>query len=285
MKRISTIVCALFFGCSLFFGCDKIEGPYYEVLNDEEVTVDFPDIDPSTVYRKMLIEEFTGHRCTNCPAGHQILDNLHQQYGDTLVAVGIHFGTLAKPVGSTFSYDFRTDAGTEIGNYYNIDAIPAAIVNRNDKTGGWPREQWGSVLRDVDRSKVMAALQIINEVDENMTLKANVKVTMLENYENPLRIVIFVLEDGIVKPQKDGSEDVLEYTHNHVLRAALTAPFGDPLYNSLGNWSAGDTETYAASITMGETDWIPENCYVVAFLYDDINQDVIQVETAKVVGE
>jgi hypothetical protein len=36
---------------------------------------------------------------------------------------------------------------------------------------------------------------------------------------------------------------------------------------------------------MADTDWTPENCSVVAFLYDPINNDVLQVETATVVGD
>lgn len=285
MKKITTIVCALLLGCLILAGCDKIEGEYYEIVNNEIVTVSFPDVDPSAVYRKVLIEEFTGHRCTNCPQGHQVLESLHEQYGDTLVAVGIHYGTLAKPLGSTFSYDFRTEAGSRIGDAFGIDAIPSAIVNRHDEPGGWPREQWASVIRDIDRTQVPAAVQLINEYDaDNIKLKANVKVTMLKDYPNSLRIVIFVLEDGIVKPQKDGNQDILDYTHNHVLRAALTDPFGYPLRGSAGDWHAGDTETYAVSVNMGDTDWVPENCSVVAFLYDVLGEDVLQVETAKVVG-
>lgn len=286
MKKITTVVCTLVFACCLLAACDKIEGNYYEIVNQEEVTVTFPDIDPATVYRKMLVEEFTGHRCTNCPQGHQILDNLHQQYGDTLVTVGIHYGSLAKPSGSKFSYDFRTEAGNEIGDDYVIDAIPAAIMNRNDKTGGWMRDQWANVIRDIDRSQVPAAVQIINQYDDaSMTLKANVKVTMLQDYTNPLRIVIFVLEDGIVKPQKDGSEDIDDYVHNHVLRAALTDPFGFTLANGKLDWSSGDTATYAVSIGMADYDWNPENCSVVAFLLDPLKNDVLQVETATVVGD
>lgn len=287
MKKITSFVYALFLGCLLFAGCDKIEGDtFYEIVNNEDVTVTFPDVDPATVFRKVLIEEFTAHRCTNCPEGHQTLESLHQQYGDTLVAVGIHYGTLAKPLGSTFSYDFRTEAGTRIGDAYNINAMPSAIVNRNNEPGGWPREQWNSVIRDVDRSQVYAAVQLINEYDAgNKKLKANVKVTMLKDYATSLRLVLFVLEDGIVKPQKDGSEDVLDYTHNHVLRAALTDPFGYPLRSSAGDWKAGDTDIYAASIDLSNTDWVPENCSVVAFLYDAIGEDVLQVETAKVVGQ
>ena len=280
------MVFALILGLSLFMGCDKVEDPFFEVVNNEDVTVTFPDIDPSAVYRKMLIEEFTGHRCTNCPDGHQVLESLHQKYGDTLVAVGIHYGALAKPLGTKFSYDFRTAAGNEIGDRYNIDAIPAAIVNRNEKEGGWSRDMWANVLLDVDRSQVPAAVQLINEYDaSSKNLKANVKVTMLQDYASQLRLVVFVLEDGIVKPQKDGNQDIDDYVHNHVLRAALTDPFGYPLRSSEANWTAGDSETFAASIEFANTDWVPENCHVVAFLYDPTNSDVIQVETADVVGD
>lgn len=269
----------------LFTTCDKIEEPFYIIPDVEDVTVTFPELDPSTVYRKILFEEFTGHRCTNCPDGHQKLEELQERYGDTLVAVGIHFGALAKPVGETFSYDFRTEAGNEIGEAYAIDAIPAAIVNRNDKEGGWPRSQWLSVVPSVDRSQVFAAIQMINEYDEaSKVLKANVKVTMLNNYNNSLNLVLMLIEDGIVKPQKDGDHDVLDYVHNHVLRTSLTDPFGFALHNGSAFWMAGNEETYASSINFSDKDWNPANCSVVAFLLDPINLEVLQVEKLEVMS-
>ena len=269
----------------LFTTCDKIDEPFYIIPEDEDVTVDFPELDPSSVYRKILFEEFTGHRCTNCPDGHLKLEELQERYGDTLVAVGIHFGALAKPVGETFSYDFRTEAGNRIGEAYAIDAIPAAIINRNDKEGGWPRSQWLSVVPTIDRTKATAAIQMINEYDEfSKTLKANVKVTMLENYNASLSLVLLLIEDGIVKPQKDGEHDVLDYVHNHVLRANFTDPFGYVLRNGSVDWTAGEELTYASTINFSETDWNPANCSVVAFLLDPINMNVLQVEKLEVIS-
>ncbi|MCR4827087.1 MAG: Omp28 family outer membrane lipoprotein [Bacteroidales bacterium] len=284
MKRIFlNIIAFVCMACFLLAGCDKIEGDFYQIVQNEDVTVTFPDINPDEVYRKILVEEFTGHRCTNCPQGHQTLESLHQQYGDTLVTVGIHYGALAKPFGSMFSYDFRTEVGNQIGDAFSIDGIPAAIVNRVDKNGGWPREQWASVLRDVDRSKVSAAVQLINEYDvASKTLKANVKVTTLKAIDHQLRLILFVVEDDIVKPQKDGNQDIENYVHNHVLRCALTDAFGFVLTN--GSWNPGDSETYAASISFDGHDWIPENCQVVAALLDPITSEVLQVEKAKVVN-
>lgn len=283
MKRIFlNIIAFVCMACLLLAGCDKIEGDFYQIVQNEDVTVTFPDINPDEVYRKILVEEFTGHRCTNCPQGHQTLESLHQQYGDTLVTVGIHYGALAKPFGSVFSYDFRTEAGNQIGDAYSIDGIPAAIVNRTDKDGGWPREQWASVVRAVDRSKVYAAVQLINEYDAaSKTLKANAKVTTLKTIDHQLRLILFVVEDGIVKPQKDGNQDIEDYVHNHVLRCALTDVFG---YVLNGSWVANDSETYAASVSFDGHDWNPENCQVVAALLDPITSEVLQVEKANVVN-
>lgn len=284
MKRIFlNIIAFVCMACLLLSGCDKIEGDIYQIVQNEDVTVSFPDINPDEVYRKILVEEFTGHRCTNCPQGHQTLESLHQQYRDTLVTVGIHYGALAKPFGSMFSYDFRTEVGNQIGDAFSIDGIPAAIVNRMDKSGGWPREQWASVLRDVDRSKVSAAVQLINEYDTaSKSLKANAKVTTLKAIDHQLRLILFVVEDGIVKPQKDGNQDIENYVHNHVLRCALTDAFGFVLTN--GSWNPGDSETYAASISFDGHDWIPENCQVVAALLDPITSEVLQVEKVNVVN-
>lgn len=284
MKRLFlNIIAFVCMACLLLAGCDKIEGDFYQIVQNEDVTVTFPDINPDEVYRKILVEEFTGHRCTNCPQGHQTLESLHQQYGDTLVTVGIHYGALAKPFGSVFSYDFRTEAGNQIGDAYGIDGIPAAIVNRQNVQGGWPREQWASVIKGLDRSNVRAAVQLINEFDEaSKTLKANVKVTTLKAIDHQLRIVLFVLEDGIVKPQKDGNQDIEDYVHNHVLRCALTDAFGYVLAKD--SWNSGDSETYAASVSFDGHDWDPVNCQVVAALFDPNISQVLQVEKANVIN-
>ena len=96
MKKINLIVTLAILLCA-FVSCDKIEGPYITPDESVETNVEFPDIDPNNVFRKVLIEEYTGHRCTNCPDGHRELASLHERYGDTLVAIGIHAGTFALP--------------------------------------------------------------------------------------------------------------------------------------------------------------------------------------------
>ena len=47
--------------------------------------------------RVVLIEEFTGKGCTQCPKGSRELENLLTLFPDNLVAVSIHAGPFANP--------------------------------------------------------------------------------------------------------------------------------------------------------------------------------------------
>lgn len=281
MKKIFVFITVL--SAILFFGCDKIEGPYLVPSENEEVTVTFPDLDVSSVYRKVLIEEYTGHHCMNCPTGHQKLEELHEIFGDTLVAVGIHAGPLAAPnAAEGYPYDFRTEVGNDLKQEFAIDGIPAAIINRYPEPGGWGIARWLSKINAVDRSKPLAAIQLINEYNaQTGMLKANAQVTLLEPCSNQLRLAFYLIEDGIVKPQLNGTEYIENYVHNHVLRASLNGTYGT-LLNTNGYLETGKGYTLAHKINMSGHDWNPANCTVVAILYDRTAGDVLQVEVQKV---
>ena len=279
----NTFVFMTILASMLFFGCDRIESPYLTLSETEEVTVDFPDLDINSVYRKVLIEEFTGHRCLNCPTGHQKLEELHGLFGDTLVIVGIHAGALAAPnEGEGYPYDFRTEVGNELAQEFNIDGIPAAIINRYPQAGGWGPARWLTKINAVDRSKPLAAIQLINEYNaQTGMLKANAQVTLLEPCSNQLRLAFYLIEDGIVKPQLNGAEYIENYVHNHVLRASLNGTYGT-LLNTNGYLETGKGYTLAHKINLSGHDWAPAHCTVVAILYDRTAGEVLQVETQKV---
>ena len=274
---MKNIIIALVISAGFMIACDRIEGPYIIPSEVEEVTVEFPPLDPSSVFRKLLIEEYTGHCCPNCPDGHEELDRLHGIFQDTLVIVGIHAGPLAAPqtTDANFSYDFRTDVGNELRSFFNIDGIPVAIINRKKDIISPAR--WQSKLAAEDRTP-KAAIQLVNQYANN-TLKVNAKVTMLQDYPNPVRLSLFLIEDNIIKPQLKHSETILDYTHKHVLRAGLNGTFGDMLTGD-GILQKDSAYTYGRSITFAGHDWNPDNCSVVAILHykDEKKGEVLQVE-------
>ncbi|MBO7492332.1 MAG: Omp28 family outer membrane lipoprotein [Bacteroidales bacterium] len=279
MKKTPYIIIA-FFALFLTYSCDRVEGPYVVISDQDEVTVEFPDLDPASVYRKVLIEEYTGHRCPNCPAGHDKLEDLITRFGDTLIPVCIHATSLAQPT-TEFPDNLMSETGTELATEWQIDGIPAAVINRANEPMGSIPARWLSKVNAVDRSHVPAAIQLINQYGEDGLLKVNAKVTMLESHDSPLRLSLFIVENDIVSPQINGTETIENYVHNHVLRGSINGTYGQ-LLNGTGELTAGESYLYAKSFSFVGTNWKPAHCNVVAILYDKNNYDVLQVEICPV---
>lgn len=269
-------------GC-LSNACDKIEEPYITMSDEQPVTVEFPALDPNAVSRKILLEEYTGHRCSNCPKGHAKIEELHNIFGDTLIAVGIHATPLAAPSpGEGYTYDFRTETGNTLADEYHINFIPRGIVNRGMEENGLPVSRWESKIKDADRTPV-AAIQMIdqfNMADDNM-LKINVRVTVLRGGISPMSLSLFMVEDSIVQPQLNGDERIDDYVHNHVLRGGLNGDYGVPLSGS-GTWKDESVWTYGYRVDFNGKDWNPDHCSVVAILLDKETHEVLQVEKVPV---
>jgi hypothetical protein len=273
-KTILFIVIAL-----CFVACDKIESPYLTPSHHEDVDVVFPDLDPSTVYRKVLFDEYTGHTCIGCPEGHTILEQMLTQYGDTLVAVGIHANWFAEPEAGLFSYDFRTPTGEQLYLDYHISNNPQAIINRSG--AALDKSVWTSEMHNADRT-LHAAIQMINQYNEaNQSLKINTKTTLLEDYDQAVQLSLLLVEDHIVKPQKFSDHIDTFYVHNHVLRAGINGNYGERI-SAGGLVSKDSSYLYGYTLDFGGTDWVPENCSVIAILLDESSKKVLQVEKAKV---
>ena len=91
-KIISILVTGLIVSV---YSCDKIEGPTRESVS-VDTTCQFTE-DNSVPEKKVLVEDYTGHNCGNCPAGGVILnDSMRAKYGDRMVAIAVHAGDYAK---------------------------------------------------------------------------------------------------------------------------------------------------------------------------------------------
>lgn len=289
MKKIQIISFIFILGI-FFFACDEIEKPYLPIVGDNEeegevtVTVTFPELTPANLYRKVLVEEYTGHKCTNCPTGHAKLDEMFGLYGDTIVAIGVHAGPLAS-TDEEYPYNFVTPQGTQLFNDFNIPQIPLAIMSRvryNANSWGSPINKWIDHFNMVDRSKNSAAIQLINEYNPTaQTITTYAKVTILEEIVNKVQFCVVVTENGIVKPQLNAGVIVPDYTHNHVLRGSLNGNYGVPL-TSNGLVVNGETYLKGYRVSLRNRDWVASNCSIVAYLIDMETKEIIQATEAKV---
>ena len=90
-------------------------------------------VKPAEVGRAILIEDFTGQKCINCPTGTEIINSIVETYGEeNVIAVGIHSGPLGF-AGNSKTVGLMTDTGNE---YYtrwdkeNKMGQPWVIFNR-----------------------------------------------------------------------------------------------------------------------------------------------------------
>ncbi len=83
----------------------------------------------------LLLEEFTGHLCVNCPEATILAHDLKTTYGEQLLLLSIHAGDLAEPATAPFDADFLTTPGTAIYNHFAPLGVPTGMINRTEYQG------------------------------------------------------------------------------------------------------------------------------------------------------
>lgn len=206
--------------------------------------------------QKVLVEEFTGQFCPNCPLGHLALDNIKSLYGENAVIVSIHAGDQAF---DDPDYGLKTAEGDVYAAAYNMDAYPFAVVNRNKANVMSDRSQWQGAVFNAARTAPKAGIQLLAHiVDDAIVVESNLKSRL-----EPLSAYyqVWVTEDDIVAMQDNNGEYLMDYVHNHVYRASVNGIGGEAVSIS----EEGTTLTH--TIALNEK-WNRDNLNIVAFLHD-----------------
>jgi hypothetical protein len=259
--------------------CDIIDDPFQDVG-----PIDTSGTGDTIEYkRKALLEDYTGHTCVNCPEATEEAFNLKENiYGDQLIIMAVHVGSFADPVGPLYLYDFRTTAGNELNAVFGVTAFPNGLVNRKEVSGSKiiPFGSWGTVAGDILALPPDAGMKIKNSYNattRNMTIEVDVKYwnELTGNYS----IALYLTEDSIIKPQKDDRlappYNDTNYVHMHALRGAINTTWGESL--STGTMAAGSTFTKNFLFHLDPA-WNEQHCNVVAIIYDEATDEIIQAE-------
>jgi hypothetical protein len=249
-------------------------------------------ISDSTTMRNVLVEDYTGHTCGNCPGAAIILDSIINDNPGRIVPMAVHAGTtFAAPVAG-FTTDFETSTGTAWDTYFDISSgfgNPCGMVDRFGPTvsvkpqydGSWK----DSVTADLLQSNIVN-IKITNTYrDSARTLSTTVTSTFLQASSNNYLLNVVVTEDSVIDVQKDyalGTHDTVpNYVFNHVLRASFNGTWGDTLAKApVINTSY--TKSYTLALGTSENSsgikniLVDKHCHVVAFIYDAITLNVVQ---------
>lgn len=265
----------------LFGACDKIEEPF---LEESGGAGPGPDIK----LKKVVLEEFTGHLCVNCPEATQLARDLKVVYGDQLVLISVHAGDLAVPGEAPYDADYLTPAGTDIFNYYDPVGVPTGVVSRSDYEGSVTlfKDQWEPAIQALLEQDPVIYMDIETEYNEgNRNLNIHVHAEFLADHGEAVNLSILITESGVISAQKNDMAsigdvpDILNYEHQHLLRKAVNGTWGDLLTETV---VGGTTMTKDYSLTL-DNGWDAENISVVALAIDSDTYYVIQAEETHII--
>ncbi len=263
MKKIQLTIWTL--TVLLLAACDNVSP-------DERLTY----VEPPEVGRAVLIEDFTGQYCVNCPRATEEIERLVEQYGDSVViAVAIHSGPFSKQKGE--ASPLYTTVGDDYFNHWGLSGQPVGLVDRLYGPAPFSYTDWGAgVNYEIGFKAPVSFLVDADYDDETRDASVEVQTIGLDASTVNGKLQVWLVEDSIDSFQlmPDGSR-VEHYNHMHVFRSSINDPYGDEV-----SVNHGEVATKKYGFSMDPT-WVPEHCSLVVFLYD--NDGVRQVTKKKLI--
>lgn len=223
-------------------------------------------VKPAEVGRAILIEDFTGQKCINCPTGTEIINSIVETYGEeNVIAVGIHSGPLGF-AGNSKTVGLMTDTGNK---YYtrwdkeNKMGQPWVVFNRKTSPDSH-YNNWAAMVGTIISEKANLSVKIANSYDvATRKLTTTVGADGVNGTVNG-KLQVWIVEDGVkaLQMMPDGKSNK-EYIHNHVFRAAVNGTWGEDV-----TVKEDETTTKQYSYVLPEA-WNADNIAIVAFVYND----------------
>ena len=301
MKRIISLSFLL---PIILISCDKISNPIpegngainWDLYPDNPSNYPYNFSDPGSNWtsntnpeRNILLEDYTGHKCTYCPAAATIAQNLENTNPDRIIVATIHASPdgAFQEVDSEFLTDFTTTAGTD----YTEEMLtwfgnPAGSINRLEggiQNGVWyTSSNWTNKVNDeLSSAPLLANIQVqTNYYGQTNGLFIHTETEFKSNLTSDYHLIIYLIRDAVIAPQKlsNGTTEE-EYHHHSVLTDNINGTWGTPI--SSGGVSAEDKfyNDFSYELQDPATDSTFEitNLSLITFLCDRNSFEVIQV--------
>ncbi|MDD3130604.1 MAG: Omp28-related outer membrane protein [Bacteroidales bacterium] len=276
-KLFFTIVLAFAIGSFGWMSCEKIDEPIKVV--DHKIYPENPDDtlffkdSVSTTQRQVLLEEFTGHRCVNCPEASLMVHQLAVSLDHRLVIYNVHAGAFAKPLpGTVFDTDFRSTVGNTFNLDFGIWAYPSAMIDRKPFQSSYTilKDNWEQLITAELAQPNLANLKLVGTWFPKLsTLVITTETEFTVEPAAEYRLAVYLVEDSIVAPQLNnkpsiGADTLMNYVHRNVLRDAINGVYGEYLTESAG-LATGEIYTKRYNYVVNP-DWNIEHCNIIAYL-------------------
>jgi hypothetical protein len=283
----------------LFAGCKENDTPLIFTNKAKADTSYLISPVPATDAHNVLVEEFTGQSCSNCPAAHTVLEGIES--GDpagTVNIIGMYLwnNPQSNPCPGS-SLDLRDSTATNIANssiFGGVSALPGGSVDRVPvsgviqlSSGAWS----GAVTTQLS---VADPLNLsVQSTYSATTGLATIIVTV--TYTQPVSIAqnisVVVVEDSIIGMQEYPpftpaypSDFDTFYVFKNVFRGMVSTPPGGDLINTPSvQKEAGRVyrRTYTYKPKSVAPAIKPQNCRVIAFVNTNNGADYHIVQSAQ----
>lgn len=242
------------------------------------ITFRFHDGSETNYLKRVLVEDYTGTWCGNCPRVSFALKRLFEQTSNA-VAVGIH-RVSSNPADANYDpFNFDT---SELEAVVNISGYPRALLNRMTR---WTPLEQNNITQVINLTqgvnpKLGLAMSV---VQINEQLQVQVKTQFSQNFSN-LRLVVYVLENGLIYDQENyttffgGTNPIPNFVHDHVLRACLTPLMGEPIAENQSQVGQTFTRNFNVPLPANISD--PSKIEIVAFITNGNDHKTINVRKA-----
>lgn len=227
--------------------------------------------------RIVIIEDFTGAGCVNCPLAHEAIAEIISLHPGRIAALAI-YNYPSDPL--YIDENFRSGTADNVGEYLGATVSwPASIIDRVDF------EDDNSLVEEPDNLLPFAEQELtkptscniyLDPVYDNVSgiLSLTVTIKYTEEITVPNHISVALAENGIIAAQVTPTGEVPDYVHNHVMRDMLTFYSGDdlPEENAPGR-------VYVFNYTYNiPSDWNSDNIEVIAFVhnFETDNKEILQ---------
>ncbi len=228
---------------------------------------------------KVLVEDYTGTWCGYCPRLWWKIEDAVAQNAN-IIPAAIHDDT-----------EMKYEYAASMESTFNVSGFPTGKINR---TLTWDESQ--SQLNNAQAELVGLGLAI-NSTRTGNNLDITVKVGFDLTYTEELKLVLYVLEDGLHYDQvnyynDDASTPVYQlgdpipnFEYNYVVRKAFTDVYGDVIPSAETVAGGVYTRNFNVAIPVGtgQSDvHDPDNIHLIAFVVKGDSKTAINVQKADI---
>ncbi len=316
MKNLFSCLSILVGFTFLFSSCDKIDNPYEKAdIMELDSTLfpgnwvqldtaifpgnwadyaenDYPVFTENTnTDVNVLVEDYTGHLCSNCPLAADEAHSIHQAHPNRVFIASIHVDPNAQlgfqasfPENPKYFTDFTNPDGIAygetFGSGFNFLGNPSGTVNRKtvggkmfDSQGTW--QSRADAILSANNLKVN--IQSVFNYFES-TGGGFLHTEFEKKVNDPLKLnaVVYVIEDSLITWQTmpDNSDNEF-YVHRDIHLGSIdNHPWGVNVFDT--DAKAGDKAVLDYSYML-PTDIDKENLHFLIYIYDVDTYEILQV--------